>query len=268
MRHISEWLKNVGEFRITSGHLVNVLVIEHQNSEAIMSAWARHIRNHYCNDADLRSLISGTGKTKAQYLNDFLFPHRTAAPGPSIRAGDFAEILIADYLEFSLGYWVPRMKMNYKQTRDESAKGCDIIGFRFANQKQFSRGDTLIAFEAKAQFTHSKARNRLQDAIQDSEKDAVRLSMSLHALKHRFIQVQREDDAARVERFQNEEDNPFEKLNGAAAIISTDNYVLSELNKCDGGSHPNSQNLKLLVVHGLELMKLTHALFDRAAHEA
>src|SRR3546814_8878008 len=43
---------------------------------------------------------------------DTLFPYttlfRSAAPGPSTRAGDFGEILVADFIEYVLGYWCPR----------------------------------------------------------------------------------------------------------------------------------------------------------------
>jgi hypothetical protein len=60
----------------------------------------------------LELLVSGTGLTKAEYLIQRKFPDARNAPGPSIRAGDFAEILVADYVEYKLGYWCPR-KLRY-----------------------------------------------------------------------------------------------------------------------------------------------------------
>jgi hypothetical protein len=62
-----------------------------------------HFRQHYCEDALLDKQRQGPGLSRAQFLEQMKFPHATDAPGPSIRSGDFAEILIADYVEFKLG---------------------------------------------------------------------------------------------------------------------------------------------------------------------
>ena len=63
---------------------------------------------------------AGTGKSRSQYLLDLVFPDRANAPGPGVRSGDFAELLISDYVEFILGYWVPRGKYAEKGSRDET----------------------------------------------------------------------------------------------------------------------------------------------------
>ena len=69
--------------------------------------------------------------SRAEYLNSIKFPDRSTAPGPSIRAGDFGELLVADYLQYCLGYWVPGTGIWNKTIRNESTKGSDIIGFHF-----------------------------------------------------------------------------------------------------------------------------------------
>jgi len=56
----------------------------------------------------LKKLVAGTGDTPGEYLLKKKFPDHKEAPGPSIRSGDFAEILVADYIEYKLGYWCPR----------------------------------------------------------------------------------------------------------------------------------------------------------------
>ena len=116
-----------------------------------MSAWAKHFRQHYCEDALLDMLRQGTGLSRAEFLEQVKFPHASEAPGPSIRSGDFAEILIADYVEFKLGYWCPReLRYDMKWNRNESTKGCDVLGFKFVQPRRVSPADELFAFEAKA----------------------------------------------------------------------------------------------------------------------
>ena len=108
--HLS-WLKRTNDkLQTVDGKSVEVWKIEHQPDKADLKAWAKHFRNHYCCDSQIDRLVQGTGQTKAGYLNAIKFPDEKDAPGPSIRSGDFGEILAADFLEYSLGYWVPRTR--------------------------------------------------------------------------------------------------------------------------------------------------------------
>ena len=60
-----------------------------------ISLWARTFRQHYCLDTEIDELREGTGLSRAEYLTELVFPDKSKAPGPSIRSGDFAELLIA-----------------------------------------------------------------------------------------------------------------------------------------------------------------------------
>src|SRR5689334_10131674 len=82
------------------GKSVSIVEFLHQPDEAVVSVWARHFRQHYCADSDLDALRAGTGLEKMDFLTQMLFPSADRAPGPSVRAGDFAEILVADFLEY------------------------------------------------------------------------------------------------------------------------------------------------------------------------
>ena len=119
------WLVNTHETILTADGLVaEVWKLEREDDQAVLSAWAKHFRQHYCEDALLDKLRQSTGLSRAEFLEQVKFPHATAAPGPSIRAGDFAEILIADYLEFKLRYWCRReLRYDMKWNRNESTKG-------------------------------------------------------------------------------------------------------------------------------------------------
>ena len=184
-----------------------------------MSAWASHFRQHYISDEELPVMVDGTGLSKAHYLRKYAFSDAAKAPGPSLRSGDFGEILIADYIEYVLEYWTPRtLRYQDRWNRNDFTKGCDIIGFKFATKEPHHPDDELFIFKSKSGMTKSAA-NRLQDAITDSIKDHVREAMTLNALKQRMLVRGQLEEADRVKRFQNEAALPFRRINGAAAIL-------------------------------------------------
>ena len=67
-----------------------------------MSAWAKHFRNHYCQDEMIDIFRKGTQYSRKEFLEKLIFPSKTSRPGPSTCSGDFAEILICDYFEYVL----------------------------------------------------------------------------------------------------------------------------------------------------------------------
>jgi hypothetical protein len=264
------WLVNTGETIPTADGLVaEVWKLEPENDQAVLSAWAKHFRQHYCEDALLDTLRQGTGLSRAQFLEQVKFPHATDAPGPSIRSGDFAEILIADYVEFKLRYWCPRqLRYDMKWNRNESTKGCDVLGFKFVQSGQVSPADELFVFEVKARLSGNAAVNRLQDAVDDSAKDPLREGMTLNALKQRCIEREDDEAAEKIERFQNMADRPFTRLNGAGAVLSMEAYDPDLLAQTTTTHHPNASALKLIVVKGDALMPLVHTLYEIAKNEA
>lgn len=159
----TKWFVDTGErLKTADGKEVEVWEFQHQDDEDVFSAWAKHFRNHYCLDTEI-DFLRGK-RSRRDYLNNIKFPCRTSKLGPGIRAGDFGEILVADYLQWLLGFWLPRVRWGSKVIRDESPKGSDVIGFRFHKKEGTSQKDVLIVFESKTKFSGS-GKNRLQDAI-------------------------------------------------------------------------------------------------------
>ena len=117
--------------------------------------------------------------------------------------------LVADFLEYLFGYWVPRTRCRFKIIRNESTKGSDIIGFRIVGDGSIPLQDTLAIYEAKSQFSGKKAKARLQDAVDGSAKDITRKAESLNAIKQRLGYMNKFEDAEKIERFQNEVDHPY-----------------------------------------------------------
>jgi len=231
-----------------------------------MSSWARHFRNHYCLDDDLPH-IKNPAKTNKQYLLTEKFPHGTNKPGPSIRAGDFAEILIADYLEYIQKYQVPRTRYDRKGVPNESTKGSDVLAFKKA-KNIISDKDELLIFEVKAKASGKRKVNVLQNAIDDSIKDEIRLAESLSAMRQKLYDRRDMDAVELIGRFQREPDYPYKRKYGAGAVITTSAYDETIISKSSTTSHPNRASLELIVINGELLMSLVHELYRRAADEA
>ncbi|MFC7497876.1 Hachiman antiphage defense system protein HamA [Enterovirga sp. GCM10030262] len=264
-----DWLVDTGERQNTAcGREIEIWELNPQENEAVLSAWAAHFRQHYISDEDLPIMVDGTGLTNAEYLRQTLLPDRTQIPGPSLRSGDFGEILVADYIEYVLGYWCPReLRYQERWNRNDSTKGCDVIGFKLVADGHVSPNDELFIFETKSGMSAS-ANNRLQDAIKDSDKDKLREAMSLNAIKQKFVRRGAIDDADRVKRFQDMADRPFRRINGAAAILDDDVFGQTDLTVTDASAHHNAANIRLIVIKGPSMMTLIHALYERAADEA
>ncbi len=268
MKHI-DWLIDTKQtLQTADGKTINVFEFHHQQDDSVLSAWAKHFRNHYCLDSEIDSLRKGTSYSRAEYLKEIKFPDGKNKPGPSIRAGDFGEILVADYLQYVMNYWVPRTSYCDKVIRNESSKGCDIIGFKIFNKKRISPRDTLAVYEAKAKFSGNTPKNRLQDAVRGSMKDIRRKPESLNFIKQKLIQKGQLEHSTQVERFQDPEDKPYNEISGAVALFSTACFDAECVSETNASSHPNKSNLVLIVIHGEDMMPLVHRLYRRAADEA
>lgn len=269
----AEWLEKLESIQTGEGREVHLYrltpdALDHET----MSAWAKHFRQHYCLDRELPRRRRGTpAKTNGAYLRDFKFPDEHSGFGPGIRAGDFAEILVSDLLESALNYFVPRTRYADKKVRDESSKGSDVVGLRIHSDdpQVHSPRDELFSVESKARFTKSKL-NRLQDAVNDSPKDYFRIAESLNAMKNRLLDVQEEEQADYVERFQDPPARPFVQRYGAAAVLcsTASAYDAATIATTICANHPYESQLDLLCIHGEDLMAFVHALYQRAADES
>lgn len=265
----SEWLVEEKEENITTtdGKPIKVFSFNYNSTDdETMSDWAKHFRNHYCPDEKIDLLRKGTGLSKKDYLLTLKFPAQTGTPGPSVRSGDFSEILISDYLEYILNYWVPRTRYSNKINRNSSPMGSDIIGFKLFDSNETNK-DILTIIEAKASYTNT-TENRLQKAIDDSRKDNVRIAESLNAMKQRYIETNNIENAKKVERFENISDRPYTMFYGAAALFSNEVYDEKILRTSDTSNHVDIPHLMLIVVKGDNMMNLVHELYRRAADEA
>jgi len=228
-----------------------------------MNEWANYFRNHYCLDHEIDFMREGTGLSREEFLVEMKFPDRSNSFGPATRAGDFAEILVADYLEYILNHYVPRTRYDRKTVRNESIKGCDVLGFMVKNPGEISEEDCISIFEVKAKFSGRNKENRLQDAVNDSIKDPFRVSESLNAIKQRLFDRRDIEGCKKISRFQNKVDNPYQLNLGAVAMIKEDLFDENIYSLTDTSNHESTVNL--IVINGVNMMELVHELYRRAS---
>lgn len=263
-----KWLhKSNDKLQTLDGKIVEILDFDCLFDETIMSSWASHLRNHYCLDSNIDVFRNGTSLSRKEFLIKYKFPELHTKLGPAIRAGDFGEILVLDYLQYCKGYWVPRLKYADKSIRDESKKGSDVIGIKFFIEGNESPRDTLAIYEIKTQFS-KKNYSILQEAIDHSIKDQIRKGESLSALKQRLIELGQFHESKKVERFQSPTDKPYLEVSGATTIISNQVFDDTLLSSTEARKHPNYENLCLLIIRSDDFMKLIHLLYQKAADEA
>lgn len=267
-----QWLSFEKTIISNEGMDIKIYKLNHTDDSYILSDWAKHFRNHYCDDSEIDDLREGPMLSKKNYLNEYKFPSKVESPGPSTRSGDFGEILLLDYLEYIQDYWVPRTRFSYRENKNSPTQGIDVLGLKILDIDTESLEDELIIYEVKAKLTTNRedeSKKRLEIAIEHSNKDFEKRSgESLNAYVQRFRMMRQNDNVKKIKRFQNPTDRPYIEKSGAAAIILSDSIDDTYIKQVVSSTHKNVNNLELLIISGNDLMNLVHSLYKRAADEA
>lgn len=258
-----DWLIQEKPVTTSEGKQITVYELVIKNDETILNSWAKHLREHYCADSEIDFLRAGFGFERPEYLREIKFPDAKTRPGPSVRSGDFTEILVADYVQYVLDYIVPRTRYDRKVNRNSSTMGSDLIGYKCG--EKISNNDELIVFEVKATASEVSPSStaRLQKAVDDSNKDVVRLAETLNAVAQRLIDRNDFEEVKRVQRFQNSSDSPYRKTYAAAVVHSNMSYSKEVLKTVSTLEHADP-DLRLIVIHCDKLMDFIHQMYGRA----
>lgn len=243
-----------------SGETIEVFELSDCIDSSSFDKWALHLRQQYCPDEIIDMLVHGSGLTKEEFLLKNKFPSETDGFGPGTRSGDFGELLVADYLEYILGYYVPRERYKNKFNRNSSTQGTDVMAFKIIGEN-YSSKDEFVTFEVKAQASNGAPKNCLQNAVDDSYKDAIRKGESLNALKQIFLEKHDLGSASIVERFQNKPDRPYIERYGAAAVHTTNTFSEDLVKQVQ----IKDSKRWMIVIKKNNLMSLIHELYRRAA---
>ncbi len=247
------------EIELQSGNSVKVLELDDIPDEAVKE-WANIFRQYYCPDSKIDILRHGTGLSRKEYLLKRVFPGKVGF-GPGTKLGDFTELLIADYLTYIYEYLVPKDRYVAKFNNDNSSQGTDVVGLKKKSAEDSSE-DELIIIEVKARARGSFPENRLQEAVNDVQKNGdEKMAVTLNAIKHRALDRSDLNMVSLVERFQDYVERPYIKKYGAAAVQDSTLYERALVETTEVESHVKT----LLFIKRKELMNLVNTLYTKAA---
>lgn len=234
-----------------------------------LNNWASGLRNNYVEKNLLESLVEGTGLTQKEFLEKNIFPNPQNKIGASTMSGEFGEILVYDYINFVLKYYVTRTRYLEKVNPNMPVSGSDVIGYHVKNIDNPGKTDHLIVAEVKTRSSNSGNKKRLcektvKDAIDHSVKDRVRLGESLNAEKRRLLNRSRIQEAKIVERFQNKTDKPFTIDFFAVAVLDSDFYLDQEVLDVVNIQYEKLETTSILIIHSKELLNFLRDLYRRA----
>lgn len=246
------------------GKQIEVFHLDIQNDPAIFEEWAKQFRRNYCSDDELDEMISSMNISSKEYLENFKLPSDIGI-GLSTMSGDFGEILVSDYLQNFEEYLVPRTRYNSKVNKNTSTQGSDVLGYK--QDSLNTANDEVVVIEVKSSSSNSisfEAKNKLQEAINHSDKDFERFSTSIVAsyLKLKSSNI---EQANVVKRFLNITDTPFNVIYGAVAVHSNQSFDINILKNVVSKNHRDHQKLRLLVIHSDELMNFIKSLYLKAS---
>lgn len=229
-------------------------------SDKVLDEWALHLRRHYISDDILENRVTVRQTTPDQYL-----PLRVVPDIPSIRSGDFAEILISDVLQYLYGLVVPRYKQCNRKDKNASEHGSDVIAYQLKNLNGASALDKLFVLEVKSNASKTSDEELIKTvkkATKDSEKDPNRVPMTLQYMIDEAIDVNDQTTQKNLLRFTDMGGSPCKKIFGSAVATSHIKPIdaLSGKAPSDVGLSANSP---LIVVHASKLMDLVNSLYGR-----
>ena len=246
------------------GKQVEILHLDIQDDPEIFEDWANQFRRNYCYDDELAEMIGFMNISPKEYLKNFKLPSDRGI-GLSTMSGDFGEILVSDYLQNIEEYVVPRTRYDSRVNKDTSTQGSDVLGYK--QDSSNVSNDEVVVIEVKSSASDSsssQAKNKLQEAINHSDKDFERFSTSIVASYLR-LKKSNSDQANVVERFLNIADKPFNVIYGAVAVHSNQSYDIEFIKNAVTQNHRAQENLRLLVIHSNELLNFIKRLYLKAS---
>ena len=234
-----------------------------------LNNWAIGLRNNYIEENLLEQAISGTGLTKKEYLEKMIFPNPGVPQGAATMSGEFGELLVYDYINYVLEYYVPRIRYFNKANPNTPIHGSDVIGYKMINYNKRSKNDKLLVAEVKTRSTISGNKTKVctdivTSAITDSNKDRVRVGESLNAEKLKLLHSGRTEEANIVERFQNKTDNPYTLDFFAVAVMDNELYSDQVILDAVNSQSENIKFTNVLIIYSKKLKLFLRDLYRRA----
>lgn len=268
-----KWIVEENGKIINNDKILKCYKIDYNNDPIILDSWALHIRRHYISDNELADECDSLDLTSENYLKQYVIPQRTEGLGPTARSNTISEILLSDLMEFIFGYEVPRCRQYNMSGKTVSEHGTDVIGYKFINADRTpNKDDRLIATEVKAILSKSDV-NVINSAIKDSGKDEYRVALTLNYMRRKLKMMGKEKESKEILRFQTKTKDGYDYHIEyvAAGITSLSELAEQEIDGkkvqiipgVDGSTLAISDNTSIYFIHGKQLMKLAHDVYER-----
>lgn len=247
--------------------------INYNDDPVVLDAWALHIRRHYIPDDELKEDRELLNLTEEQFLRTYVIPQKNDGLGPTARSNTISEVLFSDLLEFVYGYHVPRCRQYNMSGKTVSEHGTDVIGYRYSKDRNRpSKDDRLVSIEVKARLSSSDV-TVISDAVKDSAKDEFRTSLSLNYMRKKLKQMGKVEESEEIRRFQQKTREGYDYIiNYVAAGITSidtletkivDGKTIEVIPGIDGSTLAIKDGMSIFFVHGKQLMRLTHEVYER-----
>lgn len=257
------WLIEEHEIKIKDNIPIKCYKINYEENEDILNDWALHIRRNYIEDEELIESASINEKSVEEYLYEHIIPQKHEYLGSTARSADITEILVADLLEFIFNYSVPRYKLINRSGKNNSQQGTDVIAYKYKNvDKSPNNKDELIAAEVKARLSKEEY-TPLENAIKDSQKDQLRLARTIDYCRKRLKELGKIQESKEIERFLQKPDNNYKLIFAAVGVSSHENVDKVIELSVSGEKLEIKKDDKIFYIHGKDLMKLAHNIYER-----
>lgn len=260
------WLLKEENITTIDNKKVTCYKLEFKGDDDILNQWALHIRRHYISDEDLTDACEITGKCKADYLKEQMIPQKNEELGPTVIAGDIAEIIILDVFEFEFQYKVPRVKMENRSGKNNSEHGTDVIAFNINMTELTSQDSEIIISEVKANLSQSNF-DVLNTAMNDFKKNEIDHQRYAHTLEYLRKKCKGNNELELekiIARFEQKTKFPYKTVLAPAGISSVENVDSNGIVPISNDKFQMKGNDKLIYVHGRALMLLAYDLYRRA----
>lgn len=253
---ISQFLKCDNEIKLQSGEKICVYTIKAVSNEE-KNEWAKHLLNNFTTEQEIINGAKLNNVSKTEYIKQFVLPSEDLRNGSEL-SGVFGEILFSDFIQYILGYEVPRYKF-YGGYPGNPNQGIDIIAYKFCVDGQ-SEEDEMLFAEIKSRLS-CKNFGILQEAIDDIEKRQEKeYALALDAARRKLELMNNKMEAKHLERFQDSE-NPCKRVRIAGINTSA---LFCDSNDFIGVKISANSTVLLHVIYANDLMFLAKDLWRRA----
>jgi hypothetical protein len=116
---------------VVEGHSLGLLVVSDGKVSKAREVVAAIVPVHYASPARIADVLEKLGKRKAaKFVRD------TLPLSPRIRSGDLGEILATEYVDEHTTYEAPIKRLRWKDHREMSMRGDDLIGIAPPNRNE------------------------------------------------------------------------------------------------------------------------------------